>query len=132
MAVSGALVLTACLTAGPGGCSSEEAAAFNEIDHYGEQALEPVDHPYGICGAVFTSDDDPDLIIEHYETVLPEAGWTVRGAESGPITAEGGQQIGTSINLGATKGTLTFSLGAELLDGPEPPTFNVLVGESSN
>ncbi len=127
-----ALVLTACLTAGPGGCSSEEAAAFNEIDHYGEQALVPVDHPYGICGAVFTSDDDPTLVVEHYETVLPEVGWTVQGAESAPITAEGGEQIGTAISLGANRGSMTFSLGAEILDGPEPPTYNVLVGESSS
>jgi hypothetical protein len=128
-----ALLVSACLTAGPGGCSPEEAAAFNEIDHYGDETLVPQDHPYGICGATFTSDADPDLIVAHYQDVLSAAGWTVQDPESFPITAEGGDQLGTSLNLGATKGSMTFSLGAELLlDGAEPPTFNVLVGESGS
>ena len=126
------ILLAGCLTAGPGGCSSGEAAAFNEIGHFGDQALVPEDHPYGICGATFTSDVDPDLIIEHYQTVLPEAGWTVQAVESSSITAEGGDQIGTAISLGAAKGSMSFSLGAELLEGSEAPTFNILVGESGS
>ena len=126
------ILLAGCLTAGPGGCSSEEAAAFNEIDHFGEQSLVPEDHPYGICGATFTSDVDPDLIIEHYQSVLPDAGWTVGEVESSPITAGGGDQVGTGIGLAATKGTMSFSIGAELIDGAEPPTFNILVGESGS
>ena len=126
------LFLAGCLTAGPGGCSPEEAAAFNAIDHFGEEALVPEDHPYGICGATFTSDINPDLIIEHYQSVLPDAGWTVGEVESNAITAEDGDQVGTGIGLAATKGTMTFSLGAELLDGAEPPTFNILVGESGS
>jgi len=60
VSLSLALLITGCLTAGPGGCSAEEAAAFNAIDHFGEQALVPEDHPYGICGATFTTDVDPD------------------------------------------------------------------------
>lgn len=127
------VVLAGCLTAGPGACSAEEAAAFNEIDHFGEEPLVPEDHPYGICAATFTTDVEPNVIIGHYRTVLRQAGWTVQEAESSPITDEGGAQVGTSIGLAAAKGTKTFSLGAELLvDGAEPPTFNVLVGEGSS
>jgi hypothetical protein len=126
------LLLAACLQAGPGGCSVEEAAAFNEIDHFGEHALQPEDHPYGICGATFTSDVDPDVIIDHYQLALTEAGWTVQDAESSPVTAEGGGRLGTAVTLTAAKGSMTFSLGAELLEGPEPPTFNILVGESGS
>jgi hypothetical protein len=54
----------------------------------------------------------------------------VQDAEFSPVTAEGGDQIGRAVSLTAAKSTTTFSLGAELLDGPEPPTYNVLVGES--
>lgn len=126
------MLIAGCLTAGPGGCSAEEAAAFNGIDHFGEQALVPEDHPYGICGAVFSTDVDPDAVVEHYQTALAEAGWTVQDPESFPLAAEGGGQIGTSINLTGSNGSMTFSLGAELLDDSESPTFNVLVGESGS
>jgi hypothetical protein len=126
------VLLAGCLTAGPGGCSSEEAAAFNGIDHFGGQSLTPEDHPYGICAASFSSDADPDLVIEHYQTVLPAAGWIVQDPESSPILAEDGDEAGTGIGLSATKGTMTFSLGAEVLEGVEPIQFNVLVGESES
>jgi hypothetical protein len=126
------LLLAGCLTAGPGGCSSEEAAAFNGIDHYGEQPLTPKDHPYGICAASFTTDVDPKQVVEHYQTVLEAAGWTVQDPESSPIQAEGGDQVGTGIGLGAAKGGMMFSLGAEVLDDVEPTTFNVLVGKSES
>jgi hypothetical protein len=62
--------------------------------------------------------------------VLPAAGWTVQGAESFPITAESGDLVGTAISLSAVKGSMSFNLGAEVLEGTEPITFNVLVGES--
>jgi len=132
VSLSLALLITGCLTAGPGGCSAEEAAAFNAIDHFGEQALVPEDHPYGICGATFTTDVDPDAVVEHYQTVLPEAGWAVQEPHSNPITAEGGDQVGTALDLTASKGSMTFSLGAELLEGSEPATFNVLLGHSGS
>jgi hypothetical protein len=130
--LSTTLLLAGCLTAGPGGCSSEEAAAFNEIDHFGEQALTPQDHPYGVCGATFQSDARPELIVEHYQIALRATGWTVHDAEFSPMTAEGGEQIGSSVGMGADRGSMSFSIGAELLDGPEPPTYNVLVGESGS
>ena len=126
------LALTGCLTAGPGGCSSEEAAAFNEIDHFGEQQLVPEDHPYGICGATFTSDVDPDDVVEHYQDALADAGWTVGGTESSEITVEGGGQIGQSIGLTGARSSMTFSLGAEILENGEPAVFNILVGESDS
>jgi hypothetical protein len=132
VALSTGLLLTGCLTAGPGGCSSEEAAAFNEIDHFGEQLIVPEDHPYGICGATFTSDVDPDDVVEHYQAALTDAGWTVGGTESSPITVEGGGQIGTSIGLSGAMGSMTFSLGAEILEDAEPTVYNVLVGESGS
>jgi hypothetical protein len=131
--LSATVLLAGCLTAGPGGCSSEEALAFNEIDHFGEGLLVPQDHPYGICGATFTSDVDPEVVIEHYQATLPEAGWKVQEPESSTITAEGGDQVGRSINLSAAKGSMTFSLGAELIvDSAQLPTFNILVGESGS
>lgn len=123
-----ALLLTACLQAGPGGCSQEEAAAFTEIDHFGDEALVPQDHPYGICGATFTSDADPDVIVEHYQTALKDAGWTVGEPETSAMTSEDGEQIGTGLSLTASKDPFTFSLGAELIEGGEPPTFNITVG----
>jgi len=132
LGLSLALLVTGCLQAGPGGCSAEEAAAFNAIDHFGERALVPEDHPYGICGATFTTDVDPDIVVEHYQTVLPDAGWTVQGPQSHPITAEGGEQVGTTMDLTAHKGGMTFSLGAELLEESEPPTFNILLGNNSS
>ena len=129
--LSAAILMSGCLTAGPGGCSAEEAAAFNEIDHFGDEALVPEDHPYGICGATFATDLDPQLVIGHYEDALAEAGWTAEESVSHPITDESGDAVGNSIDLTARKGSMTFSIGAELIDGPEPPTFNVLVGASS-
>jgi hypothetical protein len=123
------VLLAGCLTAGPGSCGTDEAAAFNEIDHFGEQALVPQDHPLGGCGATFSSDADPEVIVEHYRTELEDAGWTVGEAELAPMLAEDGDQIGTGLSLSATKGSIGFSLGAELLEGGEPPTYNIMVGE---
>ena len=91
----------------------------------------PEDHPYGICGATFATDVDPEAVIGHYEAALAEAGWTVGAAESSPMTDEAGDAMGSVINLTAAKGTMSFSIGAELIDGAEPPTYNVLVGENS-
>jgi hypothetical protein len=116
------VLLAGCLTAGPGACSSEEAAAFNEIDHFGEQPLAPEDHPLGKCAASFTTDGDPDVIVEHYRRVLPETGWTVLADDEA-----GG---GTGVGLSASNGSMTFNVNAEILGGGEPTRFNVLVGKN--
>lgn len=89
----------------------------------------PKDHPLGGCGATFTSDADPEAIIAYYQTVLRAAGWTVGEPEFAPMTNDDGDQIGSGVGLGATKESMGFSIGAELLDGPESPTYNVMVAE---
>lgn len=60
-----------------GACSAEEAAAFNEIDHYGGITLQPQDHYNGVCGATLTTTDDPEAVLEHYRDEWTAAGWTL-------------------------------------------------------
>jgi hypothetical protein len=112
------LLLAGCLTAGPGACGSDEAAAFNEIDHFGAEQLTPKDHPLGGCGATFSTDADPAVVVEHYQAVLPASGWTLEDPES--------------LGVSASKGNLTFNIGAEVLDGDEPTTFSIRVGKSDS
>jgi hypothetical protein len=47
------------------------------------------------------------------------------------MTDEGGKQVGTGIDLSATKGSMSFSLIAEVLDHDEQHTYNVRVGLSA-
>ena len=73
-----ALVVAGCLNAGPGACTPEAAAAFNEIEHYGGISLEPQDYPLGgRCVGSFTSDDDPEVVLEFYRTQWTAAGWSL-------------------------------------------------------
>lgn len=46
------------------------------------------------------------------------------------MTDESGKQVGRSIGLTATNGSMTFSISAELFDADQQHTFNVLVGKS--
>jgi hypothetical protein len=117
-AVSLTLLLAGCLTAGPGTCGSDEAAAFNEIDHFGTEQLRPKDHPLGGCGATFSTDADPAAVIDHYQTALSASGWTVEDPESSGVTA--------------SKGNLTFNIGTEVLETNEPTTFSIRIGKSDS
>ena len=73
-----ALVVAGCLNAGPGACTPEAAAAFKEIEHYGGISLEPQDYPLGgRCVGSFTSDDDPEVVLEFYRTQWTAAGWSL-------------------------------------------------------
>jgi len=123
-----AILLAACLGS-PGGCSAQEAAAFNAISHYGNDALVPEPHPYGVCADSLVTDDDPDAVIEHYRSAFEAAGYTIHGLWSSPITDESGATIGRSVQFQARDGSMTANILAEVIDGQET-TFNVLVGDS--
>jgi hypothetical protein len=73
-----AFLAAGCLTAGPGACTSEARAAFNEIEQYGGIHLEPVDYPLGgRCAANFTSADEPTVVLDYYRAQWTAAGWTL-------------------------------------------------------
>jgi len=73
-----AILASGCLTAGPGACSAEAAAAFREIEQYGGLDLEPEDYPLGgRCAASFTSADPIETVLDHYRTQWTAAGWTL-------------------------------------------------------
>ena len=77
LAVCVAGLAAGCLTAGPGACTSEARAAFNEIEQYGGIHLEPVDYPLGgRCVASFTSADEPAVVLDYYRAQWTAAGWT--------------------------------------------------------
>jgi len=126
IALVGFLVTTtsACVIS-IGGCSSEEAALFNEIEHYGGAELVPEDDGLGGCGASFSISDDPDLVIDHYRSRLVAAGWAIDPPDPPPLDGVEMQ----SVSLGARKGTMGFGISAEILGGPEI-LFVIHVGES--
>lgn len=69
-----------CLNAGPGACTPEAAAAFNEIKQYGGIHLEPQDYPSGFggqCVATFSSADRPQVVLDFYRAQWTAAGWTL-------------------------------------------------------
>ncbi|MDQ2933993.1 MAG: hypothetical protein M3R49_03245 [Chloroflexota bacterium] len=130
IALAGLLVTTtsACLIS-IGGCSSEEAAHFNDVEHYGGAELVPEDDRLGSCGASFSTTEDPDLVIEHYRSRLEAAGWTIDPPlPSPPPPPEGGVEI-QSVWLSAHKGTIGYGVSAEILGGPET-VFVIHVGDS--
>jgi hypothetical protein len=106
--------ISGCATSADG-CSSEEAATFNEIEHYGGVELAPEDDRLGGCGATFTTRDDPELVIEHYRSELDLAGWAIDPPE--PLPSDGAEM--QSVSLGARKGTMGLGVSAEILGGPE-------------
>lgn len=115
IALIGLMVTTvsACLIS-IGGCSSAEAAAFNEVRHYGGAELVPEDDGLGGCGASFSTGNDPNLVIEHYRSTLEAAGWTIDPPLPSPLPPpEDG------IGLGARKGMLGFGVSAEMVGEPE-------------
>jgi len=84
---AGCALLSACLTAGPGACGPDEREFFEAIDHFDAMPVEPEDHPLGICGAVFTTDEPADAVVEHYAAAFAAAGWDV----SPPDEVTGGE-----------------------------------------
>ncbi|MDQ2941925.1 MAG: hypothetical protein M3R05_07025 [Chloroflexota bacterium] len=122
------MLLAACLGS-PGGCSAEEAAAFNAISHYGNEELVPGPHPYGVCADSLVTSDEPDAVIEHYRAAFEAAGYTIGGVESSPITDERGATVGRAVFLQASNGSMTASVSAEVFGG-QKTTFNVLVGDA--
>lgn len=123
-----AVLLGACLGR-PGGCSGEEAEAFMAIAYYGDEALMPEPHPYGVCADTLVTEDDPDAVIDHYRSAFEAAGYTVIGLESNPMTDESGATVGRALELLASNGSMTASVGAEVFDEQGTTTFSVLVGD---
>jgi len=119
-----ATTTSACLIS-LGGCSSEEAVYFNEIEHYSGAELVPEDDGLGGCGATFSTSDDPDLVIEHYRSRLEAAGWAIDPPEPSPLDGVEMQ----SVSLGARKGTMGYGISAEILGGPKT-VFVIHIGES--
>ena len=73
-----AALAAGCLNAGPGACTPEAAAGFNEIEQYGGIHLEPQDYPLGgRCVASFTSTDQPEVVLDYYRAQWTAAGWTL-------------------------------------------------------
>jgi len=116
VALLGFLITTTSACAiGTGGCSSEEAATFNDIQQYAGAELVPKDDGLGGCGATFFTGDDPNLVIQHYRSRLEAAGWTIDPPEPSPPD---GAEL-QAVSLGARKGTMGLGVSAEILGRPE-------------
>lgn len=132
MALIGLLAVSAsaCLVS-IGGCSSAEASALNEVEHYGGAELVAEDDGLGSCGATFSTGDDPDLVIEHCRSKLQSAGWTIDPPQPSPppVPSEDGVDVG-SISLSAHKGTMGYVVSPETFGATET-TFVIHVGEAN-
>jgi hypothetical protein len=94
MSVS-ATLLSACLTAGPGACDSDNRAFFDAIQQFDGMAIEAEDHPLGVCGAVFTTDASVDAVVDHYAAEFEAVGWDVGGLDTGPAGEPGVTSVST-------------------------------------
>ena len=90
--LAGLALLPACLTAGFGACGSEERAFFNAIEQFDALPIEAEDHPYGICGAIFTTHGPVDAVVDHYVAQFERTDWTV----TGPVLEDGGGEPGVT------------------------------------
>ena len=91
--------------------------------------LVPEDDGLGSCGAMFSTLDDPDLVIEHSRSRLEAAGWAIDPPlPPPPAPPEDGIEM-QSVWLGARKETMGYGVSAEILGGPET-VFVIHVGES--
>jgi len=109
------LVLGGCLQATPT-CSETAAAEFNAISHYPGTELAPEPHVYGACFDSFAVDDEPDMVLDWYETELEAGGYTVERRETFPITDEAGRVVGRTVDLSASNGTFIVSITGELFE----------------
>lgn len=82
-------LLAGCLSAGPGGCDSENRAFFATIEQFDGISVEPEGHPYGICGASFTTREPVESVAEHYRAAFEAAGWEVGPPENTPTNDPG-------------------------------------------
>lgn len=121
------LASSACLIS-IGGCSSEEASYFSEVEHYGGVELEPEDDGLGRCGASFDTTDDPEVVIEHYRSRLEDAGWTIDPPPPPPPAGPGDVAQMATVTLSARKGTVGYSVSAELF-GRSETNFVIHVGD---
>lgn len=117
-------MLSACLAAGPGACSADERAAFEEIQHFGDGRLEAEDHATGGCAARFET-TDPQAVIDHYTSSLGAGGWELGARGTQP---DGSPVVDPPGILSARRGEMSFSLEIPL-EGGDQGTVTVLVGE---
>jgi hypothetical protein len=123
------LLLSGCL--GGGSCSAAAAAAFNAIDHYGDEELVPEDHPNGGCADTLVTDDEPDAVIEHYRSAFERAGYVVDEIEPVPMVDESEDVIGRTVGLEATSASMRAAVSAEVFEGQDT-TFVIFVNERSD
>jgi hypothetical protein len=124
-----AALAAGCLNAGPGACTAEAAAAFNEISHYGGIRLEPQDYPLGgRCAASFTSADQPSLVLDYYRAQWTAAGWSLNPSSPLASAPPAGGNVPDFVFGGASahKNGLTYWVTAQL-NGDEI-TYVLLVG----
>lgn len=121
-----AALAAGCLQSAFGACSPEEAAAFNEIDHYGGIKLQPQDHPYGVCTATFSTADQPEAVLDHYRAQWTAAGWSLNPPEPSPPPPPEGEEIMELVEASATRDGMTYRVSVELIG--EEPTYVLLAG----
>jgi hypothetical protein len=127
LAIGLATAITACLgPLIPGECSDEERAAFEGIEHYGAVSLVAEDYAQGGCRGTFESEEDPQVVLQHYDRAFEAAGWLVERRFEGPVRDENGNRIGTSFDLAALKGPIGAEVSGTDVDG-QPTLWVVLV-----
>ena len=91
-------VVSACLSGGPGwGCSSEEAQAFEAIDHYGDRSLAAQD-VNGLCRGTFDEEDPLVAVMDHYRAALVRGGWQIERDDGSALLAHRDGALQLTIN----------------------------------
>jgi len=106
-------LLSACLTAGPGACDSDNRAFFDAIEQFDGMAIEAEDHPLGTCGAVFTTDGSVDAVIDHYTAEFEAVGWDVGAIDTGPEGETGVDSVST---ISAYRDTFQYHVSVSELE----------------
>lgn len=123
-----AVLAAGCLNSAAGACSSEAAAAFNEIEHYGGIALQPEDYPLGgRCAASFNSADPIEVVLDHYRAEWTAAGWTLDPSSPLASAPPSGADVPDFVFGGASarKDGMTYSVTAFR---EEETRYELLVG----
>jgi hypothetical protein len=93
-----AVLASACMSAGPGACGQDERDFFHRVDHFGDVGIEPMDHPLGICGATYTTNEAAEAVIDHYLDEFRDAGWDPGPPQSTPGSGEPGVERVTTVS----------------------------------
>jgi hypothetical protein len=128
LALGATALLAGCLNSAFGACTSEAAAAFNEIEQYGGIELQPQDYPLGgRCVASFTSEDQPAVVLAYYRAQWEAAGWTLDSASPLASAPPSGAYVPDFVFGGASahKAGMTYSVTAFR---EEQTRYELLVG----